>query len=147
MQKIFLVFTLTFMAAVAAADAVKLKSSQDMLNEAKSRTQSLDTDQLQRLLNENPDLVLIDVRMPSDIESMGYIDVPQQTVIPRGWLEFRIANHVLDRDTKIVTYCGGGLRSTLAADTLQQMGYTDVWNYEEGFITWKQRGLPVATGN
>lgn len=147
MKKIFLAFILASIAVVAAADAVKLKSSQDVLAEAKSRTRSIDTDQLRRLLEESPDVILIDVRMPSDIESMGYIDAPQQTVIPRGWLEFRIANHVLDRDTKIVTYCGGGLRSTLAADTLQQMGYTDVWNYAEGFITWKQRGLPVATGN
>lgn len=147
MRKILLTLTLSVLASVAAADAEKLKNSQELLTEAKSRIRSIDTDRLQRLLDENPDVVLIDVRMPSEIESMGYIDVPQQTVIPRGWLEFRIANHVLERDTRIVTYCGGGLRSTLATDTLQQMGYTDVWNYEEGFITWKQRGLPVAKGN
>ncbi len=147
MRKLLLTLTLTLLAAVAAADSLKLKSYQDLLTAAKSRTRSIDTDRLRRLLDESPDVILIDVRMPNEIESMGYIDAPQQLVMPRGWLEMRIANHVLERDAKIVLYCGAGLRSTLAADTLQQMGYTNVWNYEEGFLTWKQRGLPVATGN
>ncbi len=147
MRKIFLALTLALLTTGVDADTVKLKSYQDLLTEAKSRTRSIDTGQLQRLLDDNPEVILIDVRMPGEIESMGYIDVPQQTVIPRGWLEMRIANHVLERDTTIVTYCGAGLRSTLAADALQQMGFADVWNYEEGFLTWKQRGLPVAAGN
>ncbi len=144
MRNSILFLFLTLLTTATVANAAELKTSQDLLSEAKSRIQAIETDQLQRLLDDDPDVVLIDVRMPSEIKVMGYIDVPQQTVIPRGWLEFRIANHVLDHDTPIVAYCGGGLRSTLAADKLQQMGYTNVRNYEEGFITWKQRGLPVA---
>ena len=40
-------------------------------------------------------------------------------------------------------YCGGNIRSILAAHTLQQMGYTNVKNYSDGFIGWQRQGLPV----
>jgi len=63
--------------------------------------------------------------------------------IPRGWLEFRVTNHARSKDTPIVVYCGGNIRSPLAAHTLQQMGYTHVKNYADGFISWRRRGLPV----
>jgi rhodanese-related sulfurtransferase len=73
----------------------------------------------------------------------GAIDAPQNVNIPRGWLEFRIENEAKSRDTPIVLYCGGGLRSTLAADTLRQMGYVNVMNYNDGFLGWQKAGLPV----
>jgi rhodanese-related sulfurtransferase len=37
-------------------------------------------------------------------------------------------------------YCGGGSRSALAADTLKQMGYTDVRSLAGGFRGWAEAG-------
>jgi rhodanese-related sulfurtransferase len=40
-------------------------------------------------------------------------------------------------------YCGGGYRSALAGDVLQQMGYTNVWSMAGGWKAWKDSGAPV----
>ncbi|OQX30788.1 MAG: hypothetical protein B0D96_12200 [Candidatus Sedimenticola endophacoides] len=93
------------------------------------------------MLREAPDLVLVDIRTKLEIQQMGgTIDAPQNVVIPRGWLEFNIQSRAEARDTPIVVYCGAGYRSPLAADTLQQMGYTNVWNYAQGYVGWRNAG-------
>ena len=90
-------------------------------------------------------MILVDIRLPSEITSMGGAIKAQQNInIPRGWLEYRITRVALSKDTPIVVYCGAGIRSPLAADTLQKMGYTNVKNYSAGFIGWRKAKLPIA---
>jgi len=57
----------------------------------------------------------------------------------------RDAERVLpDCSAEIVLYCGGGYRSALAADSLQRMGYRNVWSMDGGFRAWRDAGLPVV---
>lgn len=112
--------------------------------EAERNTSKVTTVELNRMLEEELDMVLIDIRTADEIRNMaGTIDAPQNINIPRGWLEFRVQRIALEKNTPIVVYCGGGLRSPLAAETLQQMGYTDVKDYAEGYLGWKKAGLPI----
>ena len=71
------------------------------------------------------------------------IDGGREIIVPRGWLEFRMANEVPEKDTPIVVYCGINQRSPLAAETLEKMGYTDVRNYAPGFFEWRDLGKPI----
>ena len=48
-----------------------------------------------------------------------------------------------DKSTEIILYCGGGFRSALAADVLQQMGYTNVLSMAGGWKAWRASGAPV----
>lgn len=128
--------------------AQELDPGKAMLKQVQSRIKTISTDELKKMIDEQTDFILLDVRMPSDIESMGLIDAPQQLEIARGWIESRIFNDVdfknpADMEKPIVAYCGGGIRSAFAADTLQQLGFKNVYNYEEGFFEWEARGLPV----
>ena len=41
-----------------------------------------------------------------------------------------------------MVYCAGGTRSAFAADTLDQLGYTDVVSVVGGFNKWKDEGRP-----
>jgi rhodanese-related sulfurtransferase len=59
----------------------------------------------------------------------------------RGTVEMKIEKQVPDVATPIVCYCGGGSRSALVADNLQQMGYTNVSSLAGGFKSWKEAGL------
>ena len=52
---------------------------------------------------------------------------------------------VPDKSTELILYCGGGYRSALAADVLQEMGYTNVWSMAGGWKAWKDSGAPVET--
>jgi rhodanese-related sulfurtransferase len=44
---------------------------------------------------------------------------------------------------RLILHCAGGGRSALAADTLQQMGYTNVAHLDGGFTPWRDAGQPV----
>ena len=41
-------------------------------------------------------------------------------------------------------FCAGGLRSALAARTVQEMGVAQVAHIEGGFGAWRAAGAPVA---
>lgn len=128
----------------ALAGVPGIKDGEQMTREIAPQVRDISTEALRREIERNPDLVLIDIRTPGEIEAMGgAIRAPQNVNIPRGWLEFRVTNHARSKDTPIVVYCGGNIRSPLAAYTLQQMGYRNVKNYADGFIGWKRQGLPV----
>ena len=121
-----------------------IKTHKEMITEVHRRIETIGTAALARLIEEDPNLVLLDVRMPHEVKAMGHIDAPQQLNIPRGWVEVQIINHVIDRDTPIVAYCGAGIRSAFVADTLRSMGFTNVRDYAGGFLGWQEKGMPVA---
>ncbi len=137
-------FSLALLSPVALADVAGVSPGSELQQQAEKETTLITTDELKKMLDEELDMVLIDIRTPTEIQSMdGRIDASQDVNIPRGWLEFRAQRVALSKDTPIVVYCGGGLRSPLAARTLQQMGYTNVKNYSAGFFGWKDAGLPI----
>lgn len=105
----------------------------------------LTTSEFVELLDQDPELRVIDVRMPEEIATLGgSIDAGFSPLnINRGWLEFRIEEAIPDKSTTIVVYCGINQRSPLAGKTLIEMGYQNVYNYTDGFFTWRDKNLPV----
>lgn len=85
--------------------------------------------------------VLIDVRERDEYEQ-GY--VPGAEWIPRGFLELKVEDSVPERSREVVVYCAGGIRSALAARSLQEMGYSNVYSMAGGFRAWKNAGFEVA---
>jgi rhodanese-related sulfurtransferase len=85
-------------------------------------------------------LLIIDVR---DNEESGAARVPNAKRISRGTLEIEIEEIAPDTATPVVCYCGGGGRSSLAAESLQKMGYTNVKSMAGGFKAWQAAALPV----
>ena len=88
------------------------------------------------------DATFLDVRELDEYEQ-GMI--PGAVFIPRGHLESQIENKITDRDTEVVVYCAGGVRSAFAAKTLQDLGYTNVISMAGGFGRWKNEGRPWIT--
>ncbi len=121
-----------------------ITSGPQLQKQAESVTTDISTQALKNMLNEELEMVLIDIRSTDEVSNMGgTIDAIQNSVIPRGWLEFRASKVAQNKDTPIVVYCGAGFRSPLAAKTLQDMGYTNVKNYSAGFLGWRKAGLPI----
>ena len=114
------------------------KTSKNILDEARAQIKSIDIDEARRML-EKPGTVLLDVR-EGDEWRQGHI--PQAVGIPRGFLELRVEEKVPDHKTPVILQCASGTRSLLAARSLHELGYENVYNLTGGFNAWKDRGLP-----
>jgi rhodanese-related sulfurtransferase len=96
---------------------------------------------------ERPDVVLVDIRDPRELEITG--KVPGAFHCPRGMLEFWIDPEspyfrpIFGEDKTFVFFCAGGMRSALATKTAQDMGLAPVAHIIGGFGAWKAAGGPV----
>jgi len=114
----------------------------EILRQARQHVPEWSASQVNEVLNQrkqgNADFTLVDVREKIEWNE-GYI--PGAIHVPRGHLESQIEETVPDKSKKVVLYCAGGVRSLMAASTLQQMGYEDVVSMAGGFGQWKGSGL------
>lgn len=118
-----------------------MASFRELLNKAKLVINEIDTSGAQqRILNGAP--VVLDVREPDEFEQ-GALD--GVTHIPRGHLEAQVEQRIQDHDAEIIVYCAGGVRSAFAAQTLGELGYTDVVSMDGGFGKWKDEGRNWVT--
>lgn len=113
----------------------------DLINAAKARITEVDVADVQRMAADGRPLVLLDVREPNET---AMARAKGSLVIPRGLLEGSIEAAV-PREARVVIVCASGNRSALAADTLQQMGYTDVASLRGGFKAWYAAGMPCES--
>lgn len=116
------------------------KTWQDFVTDAKSRIREVSQDELRRWIDEHKDMVILDVREPND---HAHSRIENSTNIPRGVLELEVEDTIPDRNRTVVAYCGGGGRSAMAADVLQQMGYRDVYSLQGGYKQWKEKPFPT----
>lgn len=112
----------------------------DLVNARRSRVKELSVSQTRDRLRENPDAHLIDVREDSEW-SNGHAAGAEH--IGKGVIERDIESAIPDRSAEVILYCGGGFRSILAADSLQQMGYTNVASMAGGWREWRDSGAPT----
>ncbi|CAN5230141.1 molybdopterin-synthase adenylyltransferase MoeB [soil metagenome] len=70
--------------------------------------------------------------------------IPGAEHIPLGEIG-AAAERLPRKDEPIVLHCAAGVRSAIAAHTLQELGYTNVVSMAGGFSRWQQLGHPVET--
>lgn len=115
---------------------MQIKSLELLLEEANKQIKRLSYDDSIDLI-KNHSTLIIDVREESEVHSSGVIK--NAIHIPRGLIEFKISNisTITEEDTNILVYCAGGYRSALAAKTLKDFGFKNVFNiggYEEWIL-------------
>lgn len=113
---------------------------QSLVTDAKTRIKQIDIEQLKTLQSSGAPFTLIDVREDSEWTA-GH--AAGALHIGRGVLERDIASKVPRKDARLVLYCARGHRSALAADTLNRMGYSNVFSLTGGFDAYKAAGLPL----
>lgn len=107
---------------------------------AKTNVKEASVQDVQKRLADRKPFRLIDVREDREWAS-GHAQGAEH--LGRGVIERDIERAVPEKETEIVLYCGGGFRSALAADSLQKMGYTNVWSMAGGWSAWEAAKLPV----
>ena len=92
--------------------------------------------------------IIVDVRCADDRANEG--DVPGAVAFPLSVLPWRADpdsgtrdERIADRDAHLILMCNDGYSSSLAAQTLKQMGFGRVGDMDGGFHAWAAQGLPV----
>ena len=99
-----------------------IKTAGELISEAQTQIDCVDAISAKLLYQNSVNAVIIDVREAQNAENSKLKD---SINISRGLIEMKISKHCPDSETLILTHCGGG-RASLAALTLQKMGYTNV---------------------
>ena len=125
-----------------------IKSSQTLVSEALKKIKTIKSEEALKLFNDNQ-CNLIDIRDIRELQSEGRVENSKH--IPRGMLEFWLdpesiyfKDGKLDMDKEMVLFCAGGLRSALAAKSLQEMGYKKVSHIKGGFALMKANGFKIV---
>tara|TARA_B100000900_G_C20397591_1_gene641305 strand:+ start:445 stop:816 length:372 start_codon:yes stop_codon:yes gene_type:complete len=115
----------------------------DIANDAVTR---LDFDSANELILNGA--FIIDVREESEVAQSGKIK--DALHIPRGLLEFQLSTESatnpmnIEKDSNILVYCAAGIRAALAAKTLQDLGFENVYNLG-GLSEWVSNGGMLET--
>lgn len=124
---------------------------EDLFSQAVGATPALSPQEGARLAHD-PDTLLVDVREKSELEKTGTLS--GSVHLPRSHLEFRADpnsltyERQLDAGRRLVTYCASGKRASLAAKTLQDMGYARVAHIADGgFDALKAAGAPIRSAS
>ena len=125
-----------------------IKSSQTLVSEALKTIKTISPKEALKLLNDNQ-CNLIDIRDIRELEKLGRIDKSHH--IPRGMLEFWLdpesvyfKEGKLDLNKEMVLFCAGGMRSALAAKTINDMGFENVSHIEGGFDIMQNSGFKIS---
>ncbi len=84
------------------------------------------------------DFALINVHIPYAGEIKG-----TDAFIPYAEVGAKVPRLFADRRAKIIVYCQTGRMSTIAAEALVRLQYTNVLNLEVGMVAWRQAGYPL----
>ena len=85
------------------------------------------------------DFTLVNVKTPY----IGEID-GTDLYIPYDQLEARASELPASKATKILVYCRSGAESAVAAQTLLDLGYTNIWNLDGGMNAWTSSGRTLV---
>jgi len=125
------------------------KTLADYIREARERIREIGPDDLDEMTDSRRDLLVVDVR-EADEYAAGHL--PAAVHIPRGMLEgaadpnnkHRMQILYSARSRPVVVYCETGARSALAARTLQEMGFGEVYNLAGGTEMWEAEDYPLV---
>jgi phage shock protein E len=129
------------LAVVALSSSQSGASGETVVQERGGTWTNVTADRLAQML-DSKDFTLVNVKTPYIGEIKG-TDVD----IPYDQLGARAAELPTSRAAKVLVYCRSGVESAQAAQTLLDLGYTNVWNLDGGMNAWTSSGRTVIQKN
>jgi rhodanese-related sulfurtransferase len=119
----------------------------DLLEAARSRLDRVHVHDVAAAIRHGA--VLVDIR--SEVQRRRDGEISHATRCPRNVLEWRVdpaSDHAdpelsADLRLRIILVCHEGYQSSLAAATLQDLGFENATDLIGGFLAWRAAGLPV----
>jgi rhodanese-related sulfurtransferase len=111
-----------------------------LVQQAKHKVRECSVADVKAKLDRGEPVHFLDVREDHEY----HVDHAKGAVhLGKGIIERDIETQIADKNAPIILYCGGGFRSALAADSLQQMGYRNVVSMDGGMRAWREAGYPI----
>jgi rhodanese-related sulfurtransferase len=135
---LFLMITL-FLTACAGSPSGKTNQSQmgKVVKTAKGQYTDISVSELESMLKKK-DFVFVNVHIPFE----G--NIPDTDLsIAYDTIDQHLDQLPADKNAKIVLYCRTDRMSNIAASTLVEKGYTNIYNLDGGFTDWEKAGLPI----
>jgi rhodanese-related sulfurtransferase len=128
-------------------ERTRRRTVHDLVADARAGLDRLSPEALARLLGTDPTVVVLDTRTPTDREADGII--ADSLHAPRTVLEWTVDPasgyaEALAPDARLVVVCNEGYSSSLAARTLQELGFVDATDLIGGMQAWLAAGLPAV---
>ena len=111
-----------------------------LVEQAKARVSECTVAQVKARMEQGKHLHFLDVREDHEYAADHARGARH---VGKGIIERDIEVLIPDKQAEIILYCGGGYRSVLAADALQQMGYLNVRSMIGGIKAWREAGYPM----
>ena len=133
--------TLPFFLGLFALAMSPLRADEKTPASTTSSVQDVTPAEAEKLIKENPKLVVLDVRTPDEF-AKGHI--PGAKNIDFFEDDFAKKVGALDPATPLIVHCGSGKRSTQALGAFKDK--QTVYHLNEGFGAWVKAGKPVEEG-
>ena len=145
MKKLLLTCVCSGLLLVSTPLFAKRAEINKLLELAKKEAGEITPQTLKTMFDAEKDVIVLDIR-ESEQRAEGQIYWDDMLAITRGNLEFFVLNEIKNKDAVIVTYCRGGSRGALAAQTLRNLGFKNATNLKGGIKGWAKAGYPIETG-
>ena len=116
---------------------MKIKTVKQLVDDAMKVVKTIKPEEVKKLLEENQDNLLIDIRDIRELWKSGTVDGAKH--IPRGMLEFWLDPESpyykpeLKPELTKMLFCASNWRSALASKSLMDMGFDNVLHVEGGY--------------
>ena len=134
-KKIILTVTVIILTAAVLAGCIqKTNKEQTEATQVNIGTYyQITQEEAKRIMDEESDYIIVDAREQSEYDE-GHIK--GAIVIPYTEIEQKAEEMLPDKEQLILVYCRSGRRSKIAAQSLANMGYTNVKEFG-GIIDWQ----------
>ncbi len=129
---------LTFLAGILALTSVQAGG------EAAETVAKIDVNSAQEYVAQHENAVILDVRTPAEYD-MSHITGAMNVNVQNDDFATMVAG--LDKDKTYLVHCTRNPengRSSRALETLQELGFKNLYSLEGGYVAWKEAELPLT---
>lgn len=103
--------------------------------------QDVSVQEFKKLMDSMQDEVIVDLRTPRETVKGK---IPGAIELDFHGSAFKSSIAALDRNKVYLIYCAAGSRSGDTAELMEEMGFTKVYNLEDGYNGWVEEKMPIA---
>ena len=115
---------------------ISCKSDTSQEKSESSIVKNLTVEESEKLIQERPDIIILDVRTPQEWREGS---LPNTVNIDVKADDFTDKVNKLDKNKTYLVHCRSGKRSTKAVGIMEKNGFKDIFHMDGGYLAWKKK--------